>query len=161
MVREERLELSHLTAPEPKSGVSTNSTTPAWSIFSAPLTTYCKWGERRGLNPRPPESQSGALPTELRSPLHHHVSSGTPTRARTWNLRLRRALLYPIELWAHHLTYPLPVANKACWLNRYKRGAYPNLAPCYRQACFYKNHKYFQFKLLTLSYRSLFMQTIM
>ena len=33
-----------------------------------------KWGERRGLNPRPPESQSGALPTELRSPqLHPHL----------------------------------------------------------------------------------------
>ncbi len=29
MVREERLELSRLAAPEPKSGVSTNSTTPA------------------------------------------------------------------------------------------------------------------------------------
>ena len=28
-----------------------------------------KWGGRRGLNPRPPESQSGALPTELRPPL--------------------------------------------------------------------------------------------
>ena len=27
-----------------------------------------KMGDRRGLNPRPPESQSGALPTELRSP---------------------------------------------------------------------------------------------
>ena len=26
------------------------------------------WGERRGLNPRQPESQSGALPTELRPP---------------------------------------------------------------------------------------------
>ena len=33
MVREERLELSHLAAPEPKSGVSTNSTTPARSLF--------------------------------------------------------------------------------------------------------------------------------
>ncbi len=33
MVREERLELSHLTAPEPKSGVSTNSTTPAQIQF--------------------------------------------------------------------------------------------------------------------------------
>ena len=33
MVREERLELSHLTAPEPKSGVSTNSTTPARSPY--------------------------------------------------------------------------------------------------------------------------------
>ncbi len=29
MVREKRLELSHLAAPDPKSGVSTNSTTPA------------------------------------------------------------------------------------------------------------------------------------
>ncbi len=29
MVRAERLELSHLAAPEPKSGVSTNSTTLA------------------------------------------------------------------------------------------------------------------------------------
>ena len=26
------------------------------------------WGERRGLNPRQPDSQSGALPTELRPP---------------------------------------------------------------------------------------------
>ncbi len=29
VVREERLELSHLAAPEPKSGASTNSATPA------------------------------------------------------------------------------------------------------------------------------------
>ncbi len=29
MVRKERLELSHLTAPEPKSGASTNSATSA------------------------------------------------------------------------------------------------------------------------------------
>ena len=27
-----------------------------------------KWGDRRGLNPRHPEPQSGALPTELRPP---------------------------------------------------------------------------------------------
>ena len=31
-----------------------------------------KWGGRRGLNPRPPESQSGALPTELRPPLNRN-----------------------------------------------------------------------------------------
>ncbi len=30
MVRKERLELSHLTAPEPKSGASTNSATSAY-----------------------------------------------------------------------------------------------------------------------------------
>ena len=32
-VRAGRLELPHLAAPDPKSGVSTNSTTPAFSIF--------------------------------------------------------------------------------------------------------------------------------
>ncbi len=34
MVRKERLELSHLTAPEPKSGASTNSATPAYFFAS-------------------------------------------------------------------------------------------------------------------------------
>ena len=57
MVRKERLELSRREALEPKSSVSTNSTTPAK-----------KWGGRWGSNPRQPESQSGALPTELRPP---------------------------------------------------------------------------------------------
>ena len=52
-------------------------------------------GERWGSNPRPPESQSGALPTELRSPYC------TPGRTRTCNPRLRRPLLYPVELQAH------------------------------------------------------------
>jgi hypothetical protein len=33
MVRSERLELSHLAAPEPKSGVSTNSTTTASGLL--------------------------------------------------------------------------------------------------------------------------------
>jgi hypothetical protein len=36
-------------------------------IFFA-ITVNEKWGDRRGLNPRQPESQSGALPTELRPP---------------------------------------------------------------------------------------------
>ena len=35
LVLPERLELSYLTAPDPKSGVSTNSTTGAYSL--APL----------------------------------------------------------------------------------------------------------------------------
>lgn len=30
--------------------------------------TSLEWGGRWGLNPRPPESQPGALPTELRPP---------------------------------------------------------------------------------------------
>jgi hypothetical protein len=33
MVRKERLELSHLAAPEPKSGASTNSAIPAYVSF--------------------------------------------------------------------------------------------------------------------------------
>ncbi len=33
MVRKERLELSHLAAPEPKSGASTNSATPAQIVI--------------------------------------------------------------------------------------------------------------------------------
>ena len=57
LVRKERLELSRREALEPKSSVSTNSTTSAK-----------KWGGRWDLNPRQPESQSGALPTELRPP---------------------------------------------------------------------------------------------
>jgi hypothetical protein len=32
------------------------------------------WGDRWGSNPRQPESQSGALPTELRSPLNSFVT---------------------------------------------------------------------------------------
>lgn len=43
MVRTERLELSHLTAPEPKSGVSTNFTTSALRINNnVLLTAYFK-----------------------------------------------------------------------------------------------------------------------
>jgi hypothetical protein len=108
-VRKERLELSRREALEPKSSVSTNSTTPAK-----------KWGGRWDLNPRQPESQSGALPTELRPPLrccksihenctmmlvkfivHCQVlpdSHGAPGRIRTCDPRLRRPLLYPAEL---------------------------------------------------------------
>lgn len=70
MVRTERLELSHLAAPEPKSGVSTNFTTSA--VFQTKKPGYAWrfgiWGGRWGSNPRPQEPQSCALPTELRPP---------------------------------------------------------------------------------------------
>ena len=59
VVRMGRLELPQFYPLEPKSSASTNFAT------SASL-----WGDRRGSNPRHPESQSGALPTELRPPLH-------------------------------------------------------------------------------------------
>ncbi len=57
VVRERGLEPPHLAVPDPKSGASANSATPA--------------------------------------------QSGTPARIRTWDLRLRRPLLYPAELRAH------------------------------------------------------------
>ncbi len=87
MVRKERLELSRLAALEPKSSVSTNSTTLAHCSYSglAPRQPSSNrivyftllilvveaekiWGGRWDLNPRQPESQSRALPTELRPP---------------------------------------------------------------------------------------------
>ncbi len=74
MVRTERLELSHLAAPEPKSGVSTNFTTSAKQGLNENarqcLALSGIWGGRRGSNPRHQEPQSCALPTELRPPYY-------------------------------------------------------------------------------------------
>ena len=72
------------------------------------------WGGRWDSNPRRPESQSGALPTELRPPSSRQEtlnstrqvaispsgrsSDGAPGRTRTCNRRLRRPVLYPVEL---------------------------------------------------------------
>ena len=110
MVRTERLELSHLAAPEPKSGVSTNSTTSAFNLSTNQNNLFCKiWGGRWVSNPRHRESQSRALPTELRPPycvahltsnlLHLQASPyGAPGRIRTCDHPLRRRVLYPTEL---------------------------------------------------------------
>ena len=64
-----------------------------------PLT----WGGIWGSNPRHPEPQSGALPTELIPPYCTRVGSGAgaPGGTRTPGLLLRRQLLYPAELLAH------------------------------------------------------------
>ena len=96
MVRKERLELSRLAALEPKSSVSTNSTTFAFLNAGPEPSSYhivysnCLilriiilfaariWGGRWDLNPRQPESQSGALPTELRPPSTATLSSCRP-----------------------------------------------------------------------------------
>ncbi len=45
---------------------------PSRTIEPEPLLVFLgekNWGDQRGLNPRQPESQSGALPTELWPPL--------------------------------------------------------------------------------------------
>ena len=76
----------------------------------------CLWGGIWGSNPRHPEPQSGALPTELIPPyqflrreggqsaapnLLPPSGVGTPRGIRTPDLLLRRQLLYPAELLAH------------------------------------------------------------
>ena len=59
------------------------------------------WGDRRGSNSRQPVPQTGALPTELRSPYFVFFISGVSEEIRTPDPRLRRALLYPAELQIH------------------------------------------------------------
>ena len=75
MVGAARLEL---TTPRSQSECATNCATPRHhdsftlsflNFLMSKLQIYKNfWGERWGLNPRPPEPQPGALPTELRSP---------------------------------------------------------------------------------------------
>jgi hypothetical protein len=62
-----------------------------------------QWGGIRGSNPRHPEPQSGALPTELIPPYNawSPFDAGAPGGTRTPGLLLRRQLLYPAELLAH------------------------------------------------------------
>ena len=60
------------------------------------------WGDRRGSNSRQPVPQTGALPTELRSPYFVFFISGVSEEIRTPDPRLRRALLYPAELNTHN-----------------------------------------------------------
>ncbi len=112
MVRKERLELSRVTPLEPKSSASTNSATLAnthclnlpWnqSVVKIPPPELISgiWGERWDSNPRRPESQSGALPTELRSP---HSNSSHPFLQTILNMA-RPTGLEPVT---YGLAYPL------------------------------------------------------
>ena len=56
------------------------------------------WGDGWGSNPRRPESQSGALPTELPPPLFGDLGGN-----RTPNKQSRNLWLYPIELRGQNL----------------------------------------------------------
>ena len=82
MVRKERLELSRLATLEPKSSVSTNSTTPAS-------------GARNGARTRDNRNHNPGL---YQLSYSRHKKSGAPNTIRTYDLRLRRPLLYPAEL---------------------------------------------------------------
>lgn len=83
--------------PAPRSG-------PGGNGFAYRLN----WGNRRGLNPRHPESQSGALPTELRLPLENHpIEYGLKwcmPSPLTLSIRLRRRA--PAETTAPSLAKP-------------------------------------------------------
>ena|GEM_PF-5852673 len=76
---------------------------------AAPPASSLVWGGIWGSNPRHPEPQSGALPTELIPPYQlyrnriwiRRSDDGTPRGIRTPDLLLRRQLLYPAELLAH------------------------------------------------------------
>ena len=111
MVRTERLELSHLAAPEPKSGVSTNSTTSAFNLGTKQkLTCFVKYGVDDGFRTHDTGNHNPVL-YQL-SYAHHialcilHVTSstyqlrlnGAPGRIRTCDHPLRRRVLYPTEL---------------------------------------------------------------
>ena len=50
----------------------------AFCKYPLTLETFEKWGGRWGLNPRPLESQSRALPTELRPPLIRYLILARP-----------------------------------------------------------------------------------
>jgi hypothetical protein len=81
--------------------------TPGRSSFhELPLAPAIpEWGGRWDSNPRRLESQSRTLPTELRPP--YIVFTGAPGRNRTCNRRLRRPVLYPVELRAQVLLKPV------------------------------------------------------
>ncbi len=86
-MRERGLEPPRLAAPDPKSGASASSATPAEVV-------------------RPPGLEPGTYGLEGRCSIQLsyeriNEASGTPERSRTSNLRIRSPLLYPIELRAH------------------------------------------------------------
>src|SRR5690606_35138935 len=106
MVRTERLELSHLAAPEPKSGVSTNSTTSANLVQiqkrQAVPGVFAENGVDDGDRTHDTRSHNPVL-YQL-SYAHHYnfldltMHAGTPGRIRTCDHPLRRRVVYPAEL---------------------------------------------------------------
>ena len=124
MVRTERLELSHLAAPEPKSGVSTNSTTSANLVQiqkrQAVPGVFAENGVDDGDRTHDTRSHNPVLYqlsyAHHYSLLHYHNSArfhynfedltmhaGTPGRIRTCDHPLRRRVLYPAELRAPYV----------------------------------------------------------
>jgi hypothetical protein len=96
LVRKERLELSRRKALEPKSSVSTNSTTPASGVGDGVRTR-----DNRNHNPGLYQL-SYAHHNKLQCFYIYYScpseSHGALGRTRTCDPRLRRPLLYPAEL---------------------------------------------------------------
>ena len=79
------------------------------------------WGDRWGSNPRQLESQSRALPAELRPPLNGQtLILGVPDWNRTSNPQLRRLVLYPVELRAQFLGKPIRLKQNLVGVERFE-----------------------------------------
>ena len=127
------------TISESKSGVLPLHYIPLYADRSAKTARRSravagKWGGIWGSNPRHPEPQSGALPTELIPPdqflrreggqtaapnLLPPSGVGTPRGIRTPDLLLRRQLLYPAELKAHNRATEIIIADIFSFVNRF------------------------------------------
>ena len=75
-------------------------------FFVANKSFAIMWGDRRGLNPRQPEPQSGALPTELRPPYYnwnfmHAVYKNQPLINRS-GFVLYNKFIYSVVLKRHN-----------------------------------------------------------
>lgn len=90
------LGLSQLRLPVSPGGRRCSTSKSSHNALARLVRAYAcagSWGERRASNPRPPGSQPGTLPTELRPPSIYGPRPGPRTRTPK-----RRRLLKPLRL---------------------------------------------------------------
>lgn len=133
---------------------------PAWPVqlLEVCAGSLC-WGERWGSNPRPPESQSGTLPTELRSPytkpanrsctvkperlrfvMYRNIcpDNGAPDRTRTCNLRLS----LPATTFAACRKYIPDSLWSGLYLHHFRWGAYSLYGSRLRQSARFPRYRH-------------------
>ena len=107
LVRMKRLELLRLAALEPKSSVSTNSTTSALEALKAKAPDCKIWRlSKYGVDEGDRTLDNGSHnPVLYQLSYAHHIAllvpklpNGAPGRTRTCDHPLRRRMLYPAEL---------------------------------------------------------------